>query len=113
MPDETENQRKEAAQQLLLADHKYFCDLFLRSEELGETRVNWYIGIVTGAVGGLVALITKSGQPWTNVKALVIAAIIALLAFGTVTLFRILKRNRTSDGFKKDLDRVRQIFRDH
>jgi len=113
MADETENDRKQAAKELLLADHQYFCDLFLRSEELGETRVNWYLGIVTGATGGLVALITQSGQPWAKLRPLVLGAIVALLAFGMVTLFRILQRNRTSDGFKKDLDRLRQIFRDH
>lgn len=111
--DETENERKEAAKELLLADHQYFRDLFLRSEELGETRVNWYIGIVTGATAGLVALITKSGQAWANLRALVVGAILGLLAFGFVTLFRILQRNRTTDGFKKDLDRLRQVFRDH
>jgi 8-oxo-dGTP pyrophosphatase MutT (NUDIX family) len=111
--DETENERKEAAKELLLADHQYFRDLFLRSEELGETRVNWYIGIVTGATAGLVALITKSGQPWANLRALVVGAILGLLAFGVVTLFRILQRNRTTDGFKKDLDCLREIFRAH
>jgi len=42
-----------------------------------------------------------------------IAALIALLLFGVVTLFRIIQRNRTTDGFKKDLDNVRQVFRDH
>jgi hypothetical protein len=62
---------------------------------------------------GLVALITKSGQPWERIHSLVFGALLALLAFGVVTLFRILQRNRTDDGFKNDLDRVRQIFANH
>ena len=98
---------------MLLADHQYLCDLFLRSEETGETRVNWYIGVVTAATGGLVALVTKSPLPWDRMLPLVLGAIVFLLAFGLVTLFRILQRNRTSDGFKKDLDRVRELFREH
>lgn len=113
MAEETENERKGPAKDLLLADHQYLCDLFLRSEQLGETRVNWYIGIVTAAVGGLLALITKSGLPWERLRPLVLGAILALLAFGIVTLFRMLQRNRASDGFKKDIDQVRQIFREH
>jgi len=59
----TETERKAAAKELLLADHGYFSQLFLRNEQIGETRVNWFIGIVTGAAGGLFALNTKSGLP--------------------------------------------------
>jgi ADP-ribose pyrophosphatase YjhB (NUDIX family) len=98
---------------LLLADHCYFSQLFLRNEQIGETRVNWFIGIVTGATGGLVALITKDGFSAGMLRLIVIAALISLLVFGVVTLFRILQRNRTTDGFKRDLDNVRQVFRDH
>jgi len=111
--DTPESERKAAAKELLLADHGYFSQLFLRNEQIGETRVNWFIGIVTGAAGGLLALITKSDLAGDVNRLITIAALIALLVFGVVTLFRIIQRNRTTDGFKKDLDNVRHVFRDH
>jgi hypothetical protein len=111
--DTPESERKAAAKELLLADHGYFSQLFLRNEQIGETRVNWFIGIVTGAAGGLVALVTKSDLTGDVNRLITIAALFALLLFGVVTLFRIIQRNRTTDGFKKDLDNVRQVFRDH
>jgi 8-oxo-dGTP pyrophosphatase MutT (NUDIX family) len=102
----------EAARELLLADHAYLTEAFLKNEEIGETRVNWLIGIVTGAAGGLTALITKGELPPATLRLVVIGSLFSLLAFGLVTLFRIITRNMASDGYKHDLDKVRQLFSD-
>jgi 8-oxo-dGTP pyrophosphatase MutT (NUDIX family) len=108
-----ESDRKEAAKELLLADHGYFTELFLKNEQIGETRVNWFIGIVTGSIGGLVALATKGELTPLLLRVVIIGSLFALLAFGVVTLFRIITRNRNTDGYKKDLDSLRQIFQDY
>ena len=97
----TENERKTAAKELLVVDHGYFSELFLRNEQIGETRVNWFIGIVTGAAGGLVALVTKANLTGEVLRLVVIGSLISLLTFGVVTLFRIIQRNRTSVLFLK------------
>ena len=36
-----------------------------------------------------------------------------LLGVGIITLFRLKKRNKTTDGYKKDMDNIRDLFKDH
>ena len=109
----TELERKQAAKDLLLAEHHYLTDAFLKNEQTGETRVNWLIGIVTGSIGALVALITKGELPRLWLGLLLVGGLASLLGFGVVTLFRIITRNRKTDGYKQGLDKLRQLFADH
>jgi ADP-ribose pyrophosphatase YjhB (NUDIX family) len=100
--------------EFLLEEYRAVTDSLANSEQAGETRVNWLIGIVTAALGGLIAL--YSAERRMNIELLcgiVIVSLTALLLFGIITLFRIMKRNAVTDGLKQDVAAVRQAVKDH
>lgn len=106
------DESRTAVKELLLADYVNFSESLWKNEQTGETRVNWFIGIVTAAAGGLIGLTTVDNPPsLTAMRLIFMVTLAALLAFGIVTLLRMLKRNETTDGYKKDSDRIRQMFR--
>jgi 8-oxo-dGTP pyrophosphatase MutT (NUDIX family) len=127
---------QQAAKELLLADYNHFSELLLANEQSGETRVNWFIVIVSSATAGIVALVVEhAGQvaayeAWlqkldpdkvvappaltsNQVRVIIIGALVGLLMFGLVTLFRMMRRNKNTDDYKKALDTVREAFQDH
>lgn len=102
------------AKDLLLEDYRYLAESFWKNEQTGETRVNLFIGIVTAVVAGMSSLITsKNGLAGEPLRLAVLAALVALLVLGIITLFRMLTRNENTDGYKQGLDSVRQAFKDH
>lgn len=104
---------KDHAKAFLLAELEYLTDSFWKNEQTGETRVNWFIGLVTAVVAALVALATSEEHAGTpSLRVIVIASLLSLLALGTITLLRVLKRNETTDEYKRGLDHIRQLFRD-
>lgn len=113
------NSSNEAIRALLLADHAHFSNMLTHNEQSGETRVNWFIGIVTATMGGLLALIVKYQE--TNqtlldralLFAILFAGLCSLLVFGIVTLMRMMMRNSSTDRQKRSLDQIRQMFKDH
>ncbi len=108
------NQSKEDAKDLLLEDYRYFTDSYWKNEQTGETRVNWFIGIVTAAAGGLVGLTSAQHRPRGEpLRLIFVASLFALLAFGIITLFRMMKRNIVTDGYKRATDVIREMFSDH
>lgn len=114
MPDDTKP-TTDAARDFLLAEYARFSEAFWQNETTGETRVNWFIGIVTAALGGLVALVTKSEGKLNGdqLHTIVLAGLAALLVFGIVTFSRLLTRNERTDQYKHALDTIRQKFQDH
>jgi hypothetical protein len=102
------------AKELLLADYRYLCDSFWRNEEMGERRVTILTTIVAAVIAAIAALLEKkTGQDNGAVLAISIFASGALFVLGLVTLLRIVKRNETTDGYKKDMDDIRRRFREH
>jgi hypothetical protein len=103
------------AKEFLLEEYRSLSTTLLTNEEVGETRVNWLIGIVTAVIGGLVAMVTaeKRGVFENSLQLIVIGILLGLLILGLITLSRILKRNATTDGLIKDIKRIREIFRDY
>lgn len=113
LPQDKDSKRADA-KELLLADYRNFADSLWKNEQTGETRVNWFIGIVTAAAGGLIGLTSAQYRPHGEpLRLIYIASLFALLCFGIITLVRIFKRNAATDGYKKDSDRIRRIFRKH
>jgi ADP-ribose pyrophosphatase YjhB (NUDIX family) len=101
------------AKELLLEDYRYLAESFWKNEQTGETRVNWFIGIVTAASGGLIALATADHAPKGEfLRFIIVGSLFALVMFGAVTLLRVIKRNETTDGYKQDMDSIRQVFKD-
>ena len=110
MPD-----NKDTAKELLFADYKYLTDSFWKNEETGETRVRFYITLVTAVLAAVATLLTKFEDALfdANILYVSIIAVAFLLAFGVITLLRIIKRNEVTDGYKKDLDDLRAVIRKH
>ncbi len=107
-------EKMDAAKELLLADYQYLCESFWRNEEVGETRVKFFITLVTAVLAALVTMTSKADDIHNNVKiAIALYALLSLLTVGIVTFFRIIKRNEVTDGFKKDMDEIRKRFRLH
>src|SRR6266516_3377238 len=105
------NQTRSAAKELLLADYHNFSESLWKNEQTGETRVNWFIGIVTAAAGGLIGLTAAEHRPFGNpLRLIYMASFFALLAFGIITLLRIVKRHETTNGYKTDSDNIRRMF---
>src|SRR5687767_11461954 len=119
MDQQKPSSSNEAIRQLLLADHGHFSNMLVHNEQSGETRVNWFIGIVTATMGGLLALIVKYQESKQTLLdpallfAILFAAVFSLLAFGIITLRRMMTRNSSTDRQKRSLDQVRQMFKDH
>lgn len=113
MPAPPDKDPRADVKELLLTDYRTLSETLWRNEQIGETRVNWFIGIVTAAAGGLIGLTSAEHRPHGEpLRLIYLAALFTLLCFGVVTLFRMFKRNETTDGFKKDSERIRQMFRD-
>ncbi|HET6669485.1 MAG TPA: NUDIX domain-containing protein [Pyrinomonadaceae bacterium] len=111
MPTAQDTESRAAVKEFLLAEYHNVADSFWKNEQTGETRVNWFIGIVTAAVGGLFGLTTAEKRPHGEpLRLIYLAALFALLSFGIITLLRVMKRNETTDGYKKDSKRIRRLF---
>ena len=98
----------------LLAEYKNLAESFWHNEEIGEKRLNFFMTLVTAVIAALVALATKQNDALTpaDVKLISVYALLALLAFGLVTLMRLVKRNRTTDEYKQGMAKIRDQFRE-
>jgi 8-oxo-dGTP pyrophosphatase MutT (NUDIX family) len=105
---------KKNQKDLLLEDFRYLTESFWRNEQAGETRVNWFIGLVTAVAAGLVALSTSDRAPQDEaLRVIVVASLFGLLLLGIVTLLRVLIRNEATDRYVQASDIIRQLFMDH
>ncbi len=103
--------------QLLNSDLERLNQSFWRNEELGETRVRFFVGLVTAVISALVALATvKRGQneeflvPGLDFWALALFALISLLLIGLLTFWRMVRRNCVTDHYKEAMDDIRRQF---
>lgn len=113
MPTPPDTESRTAVKEFLLAEYHNVADSFWKNEQTGETRVNWFLGIITASAAGLIGLASAEHRPHGETLRLIyLGALFALLCFGVVTLFRIIKRNEKTDGYKKDAKRIRELFRD-
>jgi 8-oxo-dGTP pyrophosphatase MutT (NUDIX family) len=104
-----------SAKEFLLADYKYLCDSFWKNEETGETRVRFFITLVTAVLAAVGALLANAIQKneFDLVIPICLFSLFALFLLGLVTLLRLLKRNKVTDGYKKDMDEIRQRFKEY
>ncbi len=120
------NKHSDNSKDLLLEDYKYLRESFWKSEETGETRVKFFITLVTAVFAGLLGFIElkinhNSGGATKFIDLLndqflfyiTLFSLFLLLVFGIVTLFRILKRNKASDEYKRGMDKIHQRFKDY
>lgn len=98
--------------ELLLEDYRYRAEAMKNSETIGETRLNIFVGLATLLLGAVVSLSTEEfGPKGDALKLIVLAVFLTLLVFGFLTLLRILIRNERTDECKRDLDHIRQSFK--
>jgi 8-oxo-dGTP pyrophosphatase MutT (NUDIX family) len=99
----------------LLEEYRSLTQSMQVNEEIGEKRLTFYITLITSVLGGIVALLTSfdsiPAQFLPLVKVLVIALLTAIFLIGHVIYKRMQKRNQTTDGFKKDLRRIRNMMK--
>ena len=97
----------------ILEEYKHLTDSFLRNEELGERRVNFFLTLTTTVIGALAAIREIFGD--IDMMKFYIgfgAALLAVLLFGVVTLMRIIHRNLATDKYLRALARIRRYFAD-
>lgn len=97
---------------LILTEYQRFSESFWRNEEVGEKRVNYYLGLITAVFAGLITLVTSDFAKDHQVLSLIIAAAAetGLLAVGYVTYLRMKKRNWVTDEYKDVLDGLRREY---
>jgi ADP-ribose pyrophosphatase YjhB (NUDIX family) len=101
------------AKALLLEDYRYRAQALQDSEKLGENRLNLFVGFsgaVLTAVGIGVNNRGVAGQPLIQ---LVLASLLSgLLVIGALSFLRLIARDDHTDLCKRDLDEIRQRFKD-
>ncbi len=112
--DPSGSREEDAAKDLLLADLSHLQESFWKNEETGEKRVTFFITLVTAVITALVAISGEKGVTNDLLKQLLLYfAFSSLLVVGLVTLFRLIKRNAVTDGYKKDMRNIRKRFQDY
>jgi len=114
---ETSNNLKSSDFMLAEYDHHLF--EFRRNEELGESRVNLYLAIITAVFGGGAFLFIKSMSDGNDHKILangiyliIASAFVITLLFGYVTLLRLVHRNLASSEELRASHRIKRYFTD-
>jgi len=95
----------------LLAEYQSHGDEFRRSEQVGETRVNFFVTVTTAV---LAALAIREEGIWAGgaVDPIFFYGLGALLLFGVVTLMRLIRRNLESHKQLRAMNRIRRYFTD-
>jgi len=95
---------------LLLVDYHRFIEAFWKNEEIGEKRVNFFITLVTAVLAGIVAFVTKKGEPGgipsDIANKIILGALSGILIVGLVTFLRIIQRNDVTDEYKGILNYI-------
>lgn len=102
------------AREFLLRDFEHWVACYDRNEAAGETRLALFTGLVTAVGGGIAVLGTRDGDfEWSRVSGLAAVATGGLLLVGLLTLLRVRRRNRVTDGYIHAIRTIRaQAVRD-
>jgi hypothetical protein len=113
MDDQKANDQRRHSEDFLLAEYQHLMNSFWQSEEVGESRVNFFITLTTAVITALVA-IGGNGIPVQDgeVDPIFFWALVASLLFGVVTLGRIIHRNLESHKYLRAANRIRRYFAD-
>jgi len=96
--------------EFLLAEFNNLNDSFLRNEELGERRVNFFITLTTAIVAALAAVWKVASD--TVDPIFFFFGLVLVFLFGAVTLVRIIRRNLVTHEYLRSLGRIRRYFVD-
>ena len=108
-----QDQAKSDVKDFLLKEYEHNSTSMWKSEDAGETRFNWFIGVVGAVLAGLLSL-AAGDHALSNPKhslMLLIAGQSCLLVYGVLTRRRMENRNRMTDQCKRELNTIREIFK--
>jgi hypothetical protein len=94
---------------LLMADYEHLTKSFHMNEEMGERRVNVFFGLI-GAFTAALGLASDWFATDADLAGAAAVASFALLAFGVVTLRRLMERNLVTTSYLNGLRRIRAFF---
>jgi len=98
---------------LLLEDYRYRAEALRKSEQAGETRLNIFMALIAGAASALVAMVNAEHGPKGDLLRLIMLVVLgSLLAVGWMTFARLIIRDERTDECKRDLDHIRQAYKD-
>src|SRR5213593_72938 len=85
------------------------------SEELGERRIQFFVGFVTAVLGGMLALVKRADGTfdWPRANRMAEWTLPVLLLIGLATFMRMLRRNEVTDRCKTELAKIRYHFGHH
>ena len=106
----------DVAKEFLLAEYSKYQEAFAKNEELGERRVQFFLGLVTAAAGAVILLSTAERGAISRypiyIPRIAFGLATLLLAVGFLTYDRLLKRDETTAEYQSLLDQVRSRFID-
>ena len=101
----------------MLAEYNHHLSEFRRNEELGESRVNLFLAIITAVLGGGAFLFIQAMSDAQECKLLadeiyfiIACALVVTLLFGYVTLLRLVHRNLASSEELRASHRIKKYF---
>lgn len=109
MKEERSEEYLKSFGELLFAEYKHMADSFLENERLGERRVQFLVGLA-GVVATVLGLLRGKDATAGQADPVLFGGLLALLAFGILTMVRVVKRNRETDRCLNALARIRQRF---
>lgn len=110
MRGETAEDGRQNSVNFLLEEYKSLQESFLRNEELGERRVNFFITLTTAVIGALAAIWKVSNDGIDRI--FFFLGLVLVFLFGIVTLVRIIRRNLVTHEYLRALGRIRRYFAD-
>ncbi|UCG12246.1 MAG: hypothetical protein JSU72_17375 [Deltaproteobacteria bacterium] len=112
MDDRQANPQQRHSVDFLLAEYQSHRDAFWHNEELGESRLNFFVTLTTAVIAALAVrergFLVSGGE----VDPIFFYGLGAVLLFGVVTLVRIIRRNLVSHEYLRANARIRRYFTD-
>jgi hypothetical protein len=100
---------EESATDFMLAEYATLRELRLSLDSLGESRMNFYLAVISGSVVGLGLLNQLSGLAKT-IFFINAAVIVGLLFLGSITFVRMLQRTVNIVEYTRGMNRIRRFF---
>jgi hypothetical protein len=103
---------KTATREIFLKDLEIFEESIRKNEEIGEKRFEFFLTLVTAVAAGLIALWTSDrARDPKDVQPLTEAALLALLAFGLISFWRMVHRDKVTVEYKRTTHDIRRRYR--
>lgn len=96
--------------EFLLHQHDYLAESFWKNEETGETRLRFFIALVTAVLALVGAMLSSKSDIERLTITISISALVSLVTMGLALLLRMIRRNEVTDGYKLAMDMIRLHF---